>query len=482
MNTSIYTIKRSLLSAIACAILMIALPARSYAQRVNAIMEKIENKDFVNAKLLLEEQLKRQPKNQTVHMLYGQCCLETDDTEKAITHLKYAADKKLKGAKLLLAKAYNKNYQFEEALATLEIYLKELKNLKRDTAEADSLISENTALMGMMRGVEQICVIDSVIVDKSDFLAAYKLSKETGKLFYTSDFSKDTENDGTAHITELDNNGVIADKAEDGRIHLYSIDKIAEKWTNKTKLADNINKAGNTNFPFVTEDGFTLYFATDAEGIGGYDIFVTRKSPNGKGYLSASNVGMPFNSKANDYMMVIDEVNNLGWFATDRNTTTDKVCIYIFVPNSSKQVYHKEEIAHSKLASLAQLKSIKDTWNDSEKVGQAKARLKEAMNKKEKEEVKKEMSFVVNDNTEYTKVADFKTKQGLALYREYKVMKTELEKLNDKIEQSRESYAKTNKQGKAEMKNYILELERRQIELSILIEKTEKEIRKHENK
>ncbi|MDO4780424.1 MAG: hypothetical protein Q3992_05305, partial [Bacteroides sp.] len=99
-----------------------------------------------------------------------------------------------------------------------------------------------------------------------------------------------------------------------------------------------------------------------------------------------------------------------------------------------------------------------------------------------KEEVKKEMSFVVNDNTEYTKVADFKTKQGLALYREYKVMKTELEKLNDKIEQSRESYAKTNKQGKAEMKNYILELERRQIELRILIEKTEKEIRKHENK
>ena len=32
-------------------------------------------------------------------------------------------------------------------------------------------------------------------------------------------------------------------------------------------------------------------------------------------YLVPENVGMPFNSPYNDYMYVIDEYNNLGWFA-----------------------------------------------------------------------------------------------------------------------------------------------------------------------
>ena len=54
------------------------------------------------------------------------------------------------------------------------------------------------------------------------------------------------------------------------------------------------------------------------------------------------NVGMPFNSPYNDYMYVIDEFNDLGWFASDRYQPEDKVCVYVFVPNESKQVYDYE--------------------------------------------------------------------------------------------------------------------------------------------
>ena len=41
-------------------------------------------------------------------------------------------------------------------------------------------------------------------------------------------------------------------------------------------------------------------------------------------YLAPENVGMPFNSPYNDYMYVIDEFNNLGWFASDRYQPEDK--------------------------------------------------------------------------------------------------------------------------------------------------------------
>ena len=60
-------------------------------------------------------------------------------------------------------------------------------------------------------------------------------------------------------------------------------------------------------------------------------------------------------------MFVIDEFNNLGWFASDRYQPEDKVCIYVFIPNATKKVYNYEETDPQRLIRLAQIHSIKDT-------------------------------------------------------------------------------------------------------------------------
>ena len=33
-----------------------------------------------------------------------------------------------------------------------------------------------------------------------------------------------------------------------------------------------VNASGNANYPFVLSDGVTVYYASDGEGLGGYDI------------------------------------------------------------------------------------------------------------------------------------------------------------------------------------------------------------------
>ena len=81
-------------------------------------------------------------------------------------------------------------------------------------------------------------------------------------------------------------------------------------------------------------------------------------------YLAPENVGMPFNSPTTIIVYVIDEFNNLGWFASDRYQPEGKVCVYVFIPASSKQVYNYENMDKSKLIKLAQLHSIKDTWTN----------------------------------------------------------------------------------------------------------------------
>lgn len=93
----------------------------------------------------------------------------------------------------------------------------------------------------------------------------------------------------------------------------------------------------------------------------GYDIFVTRYNTNTDTYLVPENVGMPFNSPYNDYMYVIDEYNNLGWFASDRFQPEGKICIYVFIPNTSKQTYNYEAMEQQEIIRLAQIHSLKET-------------------------------------------------------------------------------------------------------------------------
>ena len=113
---------------------------------------------------------------------------------------------------------------------------------------------------------------------------------------------------------------------------------------------------------FFLNDGVTLYFASNGEGsIGGYDIFITRLNLENNTYLKPENVGMPFNSIYNDYMMAIDEMLNIGWFVSDREQIPGKVTIYLFIPNESKQTYNIDEIK-TDIKSLALIRSIRESW------------------------------------------------------------------------------------------------------------------------
>ena len=162
---------------------------------------------------------------------------------------------------------------------------------------------------------------------------------------------------------------IIAKCNRTAPLSILSRNKLLDKWSDGSLLPGSINEAMNADYPYVLTDGITIYYASDGPGsMGGYDIFVTRYNTNTDSYLMPENVGMPFNSPYNDYMYVIDEFNDLGWFASDRYQPEGKVCIYVFIPNSSKQVYNYEGMDPDKMISLAQLHSIKDTWTDTDAV------------------------------------------------------------------------------------------------------------------
>ena len=83
----------------------------------------------------------------------------------------------------------------------------------------------------------------------------------------------------------------------------------------------NLGKAVNTihreQFPFISDDGTILYFASDGhQGMGGLDIFMS-KSYDGV-FAKPLNLGETINSNLDDFAYIVDEKKNKGYLSSNR--------------------------------------------------------------------------------------------------------------------------------------------------------------------
>ena len=188
-------------------------------------------------------------------------------------------------------------------------------------------------------------------------------------------------------------------------------------------------------------------------------------------------MGLACNAPYIDLMHVMDEFNELGWIATDRYRLKGKVCIYVFIPNSSKQVYNYEGMDPDKMISLAQLHSIKDTWTDTDAVEAARERLRTAANAKPRTTKKHDFQFIIDDHSPYYQLDDFRSPQAKALYGKYNQLEQSYKQLREKLEDMRSEYSRANKQEKDKMSAAILDLEQRVRQLSTEMEQTAIQVR-----
>lgn len=449
------------------------------AQTLAEAKALFEKGQYEEAKPVFKKFVKTQPANGNYNLWYGVCCLKTGKPEEALKYLETAVKKRIPSGQLYLAQNYNDLYRFEDAIQTYEEYFSDLSKRKRPTEEVEKLLEKSKANFRMLKGVEEVCFIDSFVVDKKEFLNAYKISPESGKLFMYNAYFKDSDRQGgTVYETELGNKIYYSEQQPDGTLSILSRNKLLDKWSQGSLLPGSINEAINANYPYVLTDGITIYYAADGPGsIGEYDIYVTRYNTNTNSYLTPENIGMPFNSPYNDYMYVIDEFNNLGWFASDRHQPNDKVCIYVFVPNSSKQVYNYEGMDPKKMIQLAQLHSIKDTWTDEETVKSAQERLKNAVNAKPQTEKSYDFEFIIDDHTTYYQLNDFHSSQAKTLFGKYAQLEKSYKQQSNKLEDMRSWYARAGKDEKTKMTAAIIDLEKRVQQLSAEMEQIAIQIR-----
>ena len=351
------------------------------------------------------------------------------------------------------------------------------KKKKRPRKPAVEVPKEDPRITNMREMTQQILIIDSIVADKDQVLAQIHLSEDAGQLMTSKTFTGKAVS-GQAFVNEMGNKAYLSLPDDSLKQQLYTCDLLAGEWSQPEALQGLNDGLIETAYPYMLADGQTLYFAGQGEeSIGGYDIFFTRYDAHSGRFLKPENLGMPFNSEANDYLYVIDEYRQLGYFVTDRRQPEGKVCIYIFVPAESRQTYDAGVYSEQQIRDFAAITRIADTWTDKKAREAAMARLK-AVNSAQKR-VKTvvpdaQQCLVITDALTYSTASDFKSKEAASLYQQLVQVRQKLSQLESQTEQLRTLYHQA---GKAERKSLQTEIMEAEGELKALYA-TEKRLEK----
>lgn len=351
-----------------------------------------------------------------------------------------------------------------------------VQNHKEASRQVSS--QEMKLFKSLLPATAKVMFIDSVVVDKDDFLKYVPLGKETGKLA-TKDAKADVANQMGCYENELGLRRIYADGDSVNSV-LYTQTKLGDEWGNGARVSDfNSQMYMNQNFPFLASDGVTLYFSAEgSESMGERDIFMSTFDSDKASWYKPQNVGLPFNSTANDYLLAIDDLDSLGWLVTDRRQPAGKVCVYTFVPTEKRQNFNDDDLDDEELTRFACLLSIKSTWH----FGNRNAAMKRLENLVKRNTTKKSngndnaMSFVVDDNTVITSPTQFKSNKSRQLYKQLVELQAMYASGKTKLETMREDYHR----GNRSLAQTILKAEKQLENTMKDISDTEKQIREIE--
>ena len=349
---------------------------------------------------------------------------------------------------------------------------KRKRNTKPKPAPVVEEPQEDPRITNMREMTQQIIIVDSIVVNKDQFLASIRLSSECGQLMNTGAFFRN-QLQGTLYLNEMGNK-VYFSLPDGHQQQLYTADKLGNEWSKPQPLQGLSEGIDEASYPFMLTDGLTFYFAGKGEeSIGGYDIFMTRYDSRSGSFLKPENIGMPFNSEANDYMYAIDEANRIGYFASDRRQPEGKVCIYIFIPSDTRKTYDNSKYTEEQIRNFADIASIADTWgNGTER--------KAALDRIKSKYATHDVPGQLVSTGDAASAVEFHSKEANSLYQKLLKEQNALDIVNSSLDMLRQKYHKANASERNRMKSEILKLEEQALQLNASVKQLTKATRNAE--
>lgn len=447
--------------------------------------EKIyRDNNFIEALGLYEKAIKIYPRDSKINHRLGVCYYETrTNFKKAKKHLKISAAKGIRQSNLYLGKVCFLMYDFDQS----EKYFTKYKNYLRHND--DRIPALNTSIEKCQKGlnwlnrIEDITIIDETDVSAFEFFKALPLSAEAGRFEYPENIlpiKTDTLIPG--FLTERKDRFVFP-AVKDGQTDLFDTDKLLDSWSNPNRLSNNINTDSSEIYPFLSTDGITMYFASKGhDGLGDFDLYITRFNADTKSFLPPQNLGFPFNSPFDDYMYVVDEFAETGWFVSNRKAKKDTVTIYKFKPNRYKQLVDSDnkKTLKQRASLLFKWTSEEDTTivadTDSITIAADVTPILSSV-----ETANQTIRFVINDTIVYTELDQFTSSEAKQQWHKYNNAVTENENTQKKIKELRIEFSnETNAAARNKIAAEVVALENAMFNRAETIANKKIEIRKLE--
>lgn len=337
----------------------------------------------------------------------------------------------------------------------------------------------------MLPNTQRVFVVDSIVVGQDSVLSAIPLPQGNGRIVaYNDFFSTESQPGAYVFVNGFGNRCYYSEADASGHMKLYRRDRLGKSWGEAQLLEGLGDELTDMNYPFMASDGTTLYFSAKSEdtALGGYDIYVSSYDAEEGVFMKAENLGLPFNSTADDYFYIVDEDDSLAWFATSRRQLDGKACVYTFVPSATRQNYDEDEIDDDKqLQDLANLTRIRSTWPTPELRDEAATRLEGLKKMQAKSQRKSGMRFVVNDQVVYTDASQFSSQATKQAYTAIVAKQKAIAEGEESLQELRKQYLAGSTTARRKLQTEIKKDEQRLETLREEVAEAIKRLREREN-
>lgn len=152
-----------------------------------------------------------------------------------------------------------------------------------------------------------------------------------------------------------------------GSRSIFVTEDLDSLWRAPQLLGESLVSPGSDIFPMLSPDGQTLYFASDGlYGMGGFDLYASAWDDDTHSWGDPVNLGFPFSSPADDFLMMVTDDGEYTLFASNRDCSADSVYVYVldYEPEPQrKAIHHPGDLA--RLASLREVKDLTRIDNES---------------------------------------------------------------------------------------------------------------------
>lgn len=225
--------------------------------------------------------------------------------------------------------------KYTEAATLIQQQIKKARKQNQPTTTLDAALQRARMGENMALHADTVVYSDTIMIDRAQLFSALKLPKDAGTLLPASQLLPEyaTHLGNSAYINGWGDVAYFSMADSSGLHNLYRSLKINNKWTSPQLLPGLQTADKDRDFPFMSTDGTTLYFAEQGTtSLGGFDLFITRYDFDTHTFLKPEQLRIPYNSPYNDLLYIKDKDGRIQ-LVTDRNQPADKLQILILTKN-----------------------------------------------------------------------------------------------------------------------------------------------------